>query len=500
MKYFLPPPNKSFIGRQRELTILSEIDSQNEASIVVVHGRRRIGKTELIEQFFRNSNLLKFEGLQLGAKGVDGHDERAQIEECVRMLGKYTEQEHVFKNVTCKNWSEFFELLTPYVSVGKIVLYFEELQWLAAYKDDFCARLKPFWDDKWRHNKKLRVVFSGSSPSFLVSQFLGDKALYNRSNHIIALHPFSLNELDEFLGKAGKREKIFAACCVGGVPGYLKRLNEGASIYDALCRESFMRNGYFSTEFSRVFVSSLASNSHYKRVVELLAKNRFLSRAEIVKSLTHGGELGGSLTRILSDLEACGFISVYAPLHLDEGRNLQRYCIQDEFLAFYYSHIKPVDRKIQAGLFDRNPHGAINRVQFDVLLGLSFERWARKNAHIVAECLGFSGIEYRSGAFFNRALNAGQPGFQIDLAFIRRDSTVLIGEIKYGTPPSSVGKEAKEKAKLFIEHNPKYKNYTLKTFLITACDDPLSSRLVEDFDHIITLNDLFTASKVCDRY
>ncbi len=134
------------------------------------------------------------------------------------------EQEQVFHSLRVSSWRDLFALISPIAEKQTLTLYFEEVQWLAVYCGDFFAELKPSWGDKWRHNRKLRIVFSWSSPSFLVNQFLADKALYNRSQHQIALQPFSLHETSLVLGRIGLREKLLAVMVVGGVSEYLKQL------------------------------------------------------------------------------------------------------------------------------------------------------------------------------------------------------------------------------------------------------------------------------------
>ena len=115
-----------------------------------------------------------------------------------------------------------------------MVLYLEELQWMANYGDDLLSEFKPYWDDALRHNPRLRVVISGSSPSFIVNQFLASSAMYNRSNHMMKLEPFGLAEIKAFLG-TGHRETMLAAVAVGGIPEYLKQLKTAAFVYIGLC-------------------------------------------------------------------------------------------------------------------------------------------------------------------------------------------------------------------------------------------------------------------------
>ena len=164
---------KNFIGRTAELERLHTIGAAHEASIIIMYGRRRIGKTELIEQAFRDRNLLKFEG-------IEGLSQKAQLAHALQQLVKYTESKLLGKTVLT-NWREFFEVLSDYTKKGTWTIYLEELQWLARYDETLIAELKYVWDNYFRRNPKLLIVLCGSAPSFMIDHVLHSKALYNRS-------------------------------------------------------------------------------------------------------------------------------------------------------------------------------------------------------------------------------------------------------------------------------------------------------------------------------
>jgi hypothetical protein len=217
---------------------------------------------------------------------------------------------------------------------------FEELQWLANYRDDFLSEFKPFWDDRLRHNPELRVIISGSSPAFIVNQFVSTSAMYNRSNHMLKLEPFELEEIAAFLRK-GKRETLLAAITVGGIPEYLKQLKPASSVYTGLCEKSFVPGGFFRMEKDRMLVSSLAANRFYEDILDHLARHGHATR-EALHQATDGGhrsKAGGSFTAALQDLVEVDFVEKYAPLTTKDPRRSRgvRYAIADEYLHFYGS-------------------------------------------------------------------------------------------------------------------------------------------------------------------
>ncbi len=501
MKFYQPKENNRFIGRKAEWKRLSKITSMDEAQIIVIYGRRRVGKTELIEQFFRKKNLLKFEGTQCdppksGTARVSL--ERKQIRQSLVRFLAYQQTPELIGHLTADTWTDFFSIITPIVEKRAITLYFEEAQWLASYGSNFFSEMKPFWDDKWRHNRNLRIVITGSSPSFLVSQFLSNKALYNRSNHIIELKPFTLPEVEEYLSGCGAREVLLAMLTVGGIPEYLKRVKSGKSLLSSIAHEFFHSEGSFRGEVDKIFVSSLSANIHYRNILSVLAQQRFLTRDELGPQRGQSeARPGGSFTRILEDMVSCHFVDEYTPVFENRKRSskLKRYVLADEFLSFYFKLVAPVEQKIGRGAFDDNPMKALNQNSFRINLGFMFERWCCKNSRIVAKILGFDGVvDYDSGPYFNRKLSSEFPGFQIDLLFIRRDHRLVFSEIKYcdGDVPVSVSDDLSKKIELFLREKPSYRHHTIERVLITTGSFKSAGNSIGNpFDHIITLDDLF---------
>ncbi len=280
-------PNTHFIGRQYEIDKLHQVQSLHEASILVVYGRRRIGKTELLEQFFRTRRIIKLEG-------IEGKPPKKQIESVLWQLSQYARDPYISK-LKLKTWKEVFQFISKFIAKGKWTLYLEELQWLASYGNELITDLKYVWDNSLRYNKNLILVLCGSSPSFMLNHVLKSRALYNRSEHEIHLQEFDFPETKKFLGKKrSAREIMDAYLTVGGVPEYLKYVNRDSSVHLGLCRNSFTSGGFFSREYERIFTSSLAKNIHYKKIISFLSKKKFATRTDILRHLkirSGGGRL-----------------------------------------------------------------------------------------------------------------------------------------------------------------------------------------------------------------
>lgn len=264
-------------------------------------------------------------------------------------------------------------------------------------------------------------MLCGSSPSFVVGQFMTNTAFYNRSENLIYLPPFDLMETNAFLSPKGPREVMLAAITTGGICEYLKQIKGEPSIYSGLCNKSFEPTSFFSVECDKVFVSTLSENKYYRKIIDLLANRKFADQKGIYRAVAPGkinskkGHPGGSFTLLLDDLESLGFISKYRPVDTKQNiTGLARYCISDEYLHFYFKFIKPKIQAINSGQYISNPLSAINTRDFAIVMGFSFERWCRKNERILARILNFGNVEYKAGPFFNRRLTSDIPGFQID--------------------------------------------------------------------------------------
>ncbi len=472
-------PTKStskIIGRKDEQTTLNQLAKSNQAAIVVVHGRRRVGKTTLIEHVFKNRALLKIEGVETGNKA-------RQIETALLMLSQYFKDPTIAR-LNFTRWLEFFEYLARFLATGTHTLYLEELQWLASYDDELVNDFKLVWDNHFRKNSQLITVLCGSSPSFMVNKVLKSKALYGRSQHELHIEPFTLDESIEYFGNSYSLNAVMDGyLSIGGIPEYLAYLRQSKSIYLDLCKQSFLKNSYFLNECERVFVSSLAKNENYRKIVAHLAKVRFATRPEIAKALSI--DPGGNLSTLLQDLEMSGFIRTYVPYDKSETSKLVRYEIADHYLQYYYRFIAPIQKKINQNMYADQPTKALNLADYQQWLGYSFERWCRHNHTRIAKILGFSAVQYDVGPFFSKTT---PENFQIDLIFSRADKVLTICEIKYTKAPVSknVIKEFERK----MEHFTIPSRFSVQRVLISAEGAESSVKDAGYFDHIIDLQEL----------
>ncbi len=465
----------TFIGRKNEISKLRSIIDKKDPSIVIVYGRRRIGKTFFIEQHLANRNLIKIEGIQ-------GLNQKEQLQHATKQLQSYW-NDATLKKVKIENWSDFFEIIHEKTKNQKFTLYLEELQWLASYDSQLISYLKFAWDNYFEKNPNFILVLCGSSPSFMINKVIHSKALHNRSEYVFPINPFSLDETKEFMGsRYSKMELMDAHLLSGGIPQYLKYLKSGHSVFQNLCENSFLPGSFFCLEYEKIFTSSLAANSHYKKLIEVISKNRSIDRTKIAEKLKI--QSGGTLTDLLTDLQACHFIEKQTPYQLSDNSTLNRYIIQDSYLHFYFQFIKPILSKIDKGDFSKNPTSALSTTHYRSWLGLAFERWCRSNHTTIAEILQIAGVQYTSGCYFTRT--DSDISAQIDLLFDRQDRVITVCEIKYQEGPINKKIIPAFERKLQTLKTKK----TIQKVLITASELEPSLERMHYFDKVISLDDL----------
>ena len=205
--------------------------------------------------------------------------------------------------------------------------------------------------------------------------------------------------------------------------------------------------------------------------------------------MTGSTRAGGELSKIIADLVSCGFLEEYSPVQQPNAQNGNRFRISDEFLHFFYHFIKPKLRDIASGKFDNNPALGLPERELSVFLGLSFERWVRKNASFIAKRLGFDGVEFRAGSFFHKTAK----GFQIDLLIERADHTLITVESKYATAPlkTTVASQVNEKIDRMLEVFSKYKTYTIRKLLVVSDAAFVPQSLREQFDFVLSAEEFF---------
>ena len=445
-----------FTGRQNELRLLGDIIKTKKASIGVIYGRRRIGKSELIKKAFENDPVMIFEGLENRSK-------QEQIDNFLFQLYYLTKNEFI-RNKKVKSWQEAFLLLYEALKDDPKHIVLDEFQWMANYRNDIVAELKQVWDLYIANISNITLILCGSIASFMTTNVVKSNVLYGRTDLIIHLKGFLLPETKMMLQGKGHDELIEAQMFTGGVPKYLDLIKEKTSVRLGMQELAFTETGYLADEYDRIFLGHFGKNPEYEKIIEVLSKHPYgLFRKQLAEEA--GIDLGGGLTNFLRNLELAGFISSIQPIHKGHQSRLIKYYLSDAYLRFYFSFILPNLKKIKSGIHSQIFIQISQSGQFAEWMGRAFEYLCVRHAKKISELLGFSGIAFTSGPYFN-APKKDDPGVQIDLLFNRNDNVITLCEMKYLFSPVGTGiiEEVEKKVRILQK---KFHNKTIQRVLIT---------------------------------
>jgi len=411
-----------FLGREEELAVLRRENWRGKAELVVVYGRRRVGKTALVEEAYRDDLLWKFEG-------IENADRATGIRFFLRQLQQYSS---CHAEWIVDDWDKALELLAKALSSeaaghsGRVVVFFDEFQWMCGMEEGLVSIFKYHWDNSFSALANCVFVLCGSVSSFIVKKVVKSRALCGRIDLEIDLKPFCPSESKALLeGSLMANAMLEVQMIFGGVPQYLLELDPRMSLAQNLDESAFKPTGFFFREFERLFISHFARHAVYERVLRALS-DRPLGLPALAAAVET--TVGGTFSERLKDLELAGFVGRQRPVGKGEKSKLLKITLEDEYLHFYFSFIRPNSRAILTGniAFQR----LANSGAFHQWLGYAFERLCRKNAAVIAARLGFSGVNYEAGPWFARKGLAGH-GAQVDLLFRRADKVLTLCETKH---------------------------------------------------------------------
>jgi uncharacterized protein len=409
------------VGRKPQLEQIELLKKSGKSEFVAIMGRRRVGKTYLIDNAFADNICFQMSGIQMGSTKV-------QLENFQRKLLGYNKKK---KGLAApKDWGEAFFQLQEYLDTlskkKKQAIFLDELPWMATARTIFLQHLAHFWNDYLSKQKHFILIICGSASSWLVKQVTNDKGgLHNRITSVIKLEPFSLLETSLFLAtkniKLGLQDiaKIYMA--MGGIPYYLDDIRKGESAAQAIERMCFEPEGKLNIEYDNLY-KALFKNAHtHERIVTAVAgSQKGMLRSEII--LKSKIQDGGPFNRAMQELIDCGFIITIN--QFGQKKRDEVYRLHDEYTAFYHRFIKP-NKKFTKGIWLQ----IASSQSYKTWLGFAFELLAYRHLPQIKNKLSIAGIYSEVSTHY---YNIGkQGGLQVDLLINRKDNTINYCEMKY---------------------------------------------------------------------
>lgn len=417
------------LGREKEVKELEYLYSTNEAQLVAVYGRRRVGKTYLINETFKDRMTFSHSGLS----PVEGNNTlRDQLDSFYFSLlqagAKFSKKP--------SSWMEAFYYLEQYLTEindgNRQVIFLDELPWLDTPRSGFITAFESFWNG-WacsRHN--IMVIVCGSASSWILDNLINNHGgLYNRVTSVIKVSPFSLHDCEQYLQNKGivlSRYDIAQSYMIfGGIPYYLGYFRPGLSLAQIVDNLLFSDNAVLKDEYDRLFSSIFSNPEIMKSIISTLNFKKIgLTKPELCKAahITDGGYLSKNLAALI----ASDFIQKYRPF----GKNTDYYKLIDPFCIFYLEFLN--EKSTEENYWEKN----LTSQSLSTWRGFAFERLCFNHIPQIKNALQIGGISATTSPWFKED---SDKGTQVDLIIDRKDDVVNMCEIKFYSDAFTITKD-----------------------------------------------------------
>jgi AAA+ ATPase superfamily predicted ATPase len=469
----------NIIGREAEKRKIENALKSRDPELLVVYGRRRVGKTYLIREYCKEYIRFEFSGMYKASA-------REQLRQFSQTLFKYTN----VKRKIPTNWIDALWQLQDYCDSlkdrKKKVIFIDEFPWIDNNKSSFLRAFDHFWNRYGNRRGDLMVIICGSAASYMINKIIRDKGgLHNRLTDRIRVEPFNLAECASLLKQNGvkmtKYDMLQVYMAMGGIPHYWQKILPGESAVQAIDRLCFEKDGFLRNEFSNVFASLFDLADNHEKIIRTLANVRKgLTRTELLKRSKLPS--GGNITNTLNELEESGFIEHYTPY---KGTNYALYRLKDEYSGFYVKYIEK-NKPSKDGVWNKLQQQA----SFKAWAGFTFETICMKHIDQIREALKISGMYSYCGSWIEKN---NEQGAQIDLLIDRADNIINIFEIKFYNTTFTIDKKYCEelmRKEWAFRNATKTRKGIFLTF-ITTFGLVKNEYYLQQVQNSITLDDLF---------
>lgn len=415
-----------FIGRQHELKALENLP-RHKSNLVVLRGRRRIGKSRLAFEFGKNKVFLSFSGIS-PTKGTTTQD---QLDEFARQF--YS----LFKKppLTFKDWSDAFLNLTEHLTQEPTIILFDEISWMGDKDPAFIGKLKNWFDLHLQQYQNVTLILCGSVSTWIEENIINSTALFGRISLTLTLNELSLSESVEFLKalkfKGSSYDVLKILSVTGGIPWYLEQVLTDQFADDTIKYLCFVKEGLLVHEFDRIFTDLFDKRGEiYERIVRHLADG---AKTVGELRLILGYEHGGVLSKYIKDLTIAGFIKTHHQWSFKTKKVGKQSLVRlsDSYLRFYLKYIDPQMEKIEKNSFQEMALSSLPG--FQTIMGYQFENLLLNNRSLLLKKIGILEADIvRDNPYIQRQTKQ-HKGCQIDYLIQTKSNNLILCEFKFQT-------------------------------------------------------------------
>ena len=414
------------IGREKEIQELNGRYDSGRAEFIAVYGRRRVGKTYLVDETLKDKITFRHAGLS----PVDEQNRKNGLKEQLKYF-YLSLQLHGMKKSKCPtSWLEAFFMLEMHLKSiddgSRQVVFLDELPWMDTPRSGFLTALEAFWNGWACHRHNMMLVVCGSATSWMTDELINNHGgLYGRLTCQMKLAPFTLGECEAFFQDRGIRfsryDIVQSYMAVGGIPYYLGYMKRGLSLTQNIDQMFFAEGASLHDEYDRLFASVFSSPEQMKSIVQLLGTRRVgFTRQEILHRTGLGDN--GASTKLLKALIASDFIMSYVPF--GKGKHDTCYKLVDPFCLFYMKFVQGRTEIDPEFWMHNGTSPAVNAWR-----GFAFEEVCFYHILQIKKALGILGVSTTQSSWALRG-DDDKEGAQIDLLIQRKDNVVNLCEMK----------------------------------------------------------------------
>ncbi|MBI2841494.1 MAG: ATP-binding protein [Acidobacteria bacterium] len=425
-----------FIGRERELAVLETAFSSGASAFLPIYGRRRVGKSELILRFMRGKPGVYF----LGKQSAAHLQIREFLQEAAGLLA-----EPLLATFPADGWKSALLAVTGrWRGSEKLILAFDEFQWMAEASPDLPSVLQERWDREWKASGRVVLILCGSYVGFMEREVLGARSpLFGRRTGQILLKPFGYLEAGAFHPQYSLVDRARAYFICGGIPLYLRNFSEKRSVEANIAETLLDEYGPLHREPDFLLREELRDVHNYYGVL-LAVAHRHLTNREISEQ-TGVGER--SLHYYLKQLCDLGYLAQRYPLTgaAPTARHV-RYVLDDPLLRFWFRFVYPNTSYLR----QMGPSRAMaDRIRPDLpsYFGSCFEQLCREALPSLYRKEG-SAVASQVGEYWDKKT-------QIDVVGYRDDGWTDLGECKWGQVRGAPAIMAELEEKVACYPNPR---------------------------------------------
>lgn len=448
-----------FIGRDHELADLQRFLKKKTASLLVVRGRRRVGKSRLIEEFAKPHRFVSF----IGLAPTDRTSRESELAEFSRQFTEAFDTPPVAFN----DWSDAFRHLARQTAKGRIVILLDEISWMGSKHPDFLGKLKTAWDTQFKKNDNLILVLCGSASMWIEENIVSSRAFVGRISLKLTLEELPLRDCARFWpdrdGNISAYEKAKILAVTGGVPRYLEEIDPAVSSEANIRQLCFVRSGLLVSEFHEIFNDLFLHDSPlYERLVGALLSGP-KENQEITDALSVRPT--GRISQYLEELTIAGFIKRDYTWDIKSGDDKpkqSRYRLSDNYIRFYLKYMEKHLTRIERDIYRFKSLETLP--EWPAIMGLQFENLVLNSRQALHAALHLDANSVVTENPYFQTATVSQRGCQIDFMIQSRFSSLYVCEIRFSAKPVGAGviKEVQQK----IDCLKRPKNFSCRPVLV----------------------------------